>query len=83
MDIRLVTKRLVVKTQEAVEKVGVVPINDLESSSEQPKIGMSGVRSGIRYRFEGVFQQAGKFGACANRRVAYVTRRCKKAVQSL
>jgi hypothetical protein len=47
-----------VKTLEAVEKVGVVPINDLESSSEQPKIGMSGVRSGIRNRFEGVFQQA-------------------------
>jgi hypothetical protein len=47
--------------REAVEKVGVVPINDLESSSEQPKIGMSGVRSGIRNRFEGVFQQAETF----------------------
>jgi hypothetical protein len=51
------------RTLEAVEKVGVVPINDLESSSEQPKIGMSGVRSGIRNKFEGVFQQAGFFPA--------------------
>jgi hypothetical protein len=48
-------------TDEAVEKIGVVPINNLESGSKWPKIGVSGVRSGIRNRHEGVFQQAQTF----------------------
>jgi hypothetical protein len=55
-----------VKTEEAVEKVGAGPVNDLESSSQRPEIGVSGVRSGISNGHEGVFQQAGKLRRWAN-----------------
>jgi hypothetical protein len=46
---------------EAVEKVGAGPVNDLESSSQRPEIGVSGVRSGISNGHEGVFQQGEVF----------------------
>ena len=45
------------RKDEAVEKVGVGPLNDLESSSERPKVGVSGLRSGISKGHEGVFNR--------------------------
>ena len=43
----LVVGRVALRSQ-AVEKVGVEPVNDLESSSKRPKIGVLGVRSRVR-----------------------------------
>ncbi len=44
---RLLVHQIADKVSEAVEEVGAGPVNDLESSSERPKIGVFGVRSGI------------------------------------